>query len=205
MKDFRVQDISRLNVNNGNKIVINLPKNNLVENDELIGELVEKIGQNVTQNTLYLITGRHNPYNDLSDSHIEENNHFGRHILSENMEDYSEILAERPKNTSEQLERLVIVGDQCLYFYSSLFTVSHYNESTANRTTLIYAYDMKPLNTTESKCWKANSTKQEEQAVLDLTYKNDTDPSSPTLRLILNIDSPFYKNKTYLNISSNLF
>jgi hypothetical protein len=206
MKDFRVQDMSRLNVNNGNKIVINLPKNNLVENDELIGELVEKIGQNVTQNALYLITGRHNPYNDLSDSHIEENNHFGRHILSENMEDFSEILAGGSKNTTEQLERLVAV-DNCLYFYSSLFTVSHYNESISNNTIPIYAYDMKPVNTTNSKCWivETNSTKQKEPAFLDLTYVNGTDKNSPILQLQLTIDSPFHKNKTYLNINSNLF
>ncbi len=204
MKDFRVEDISRLNVNNGNKIVINLPKNNLVENDELIGELVEKIRQNVTQNTLYLITGRHNPYNDLSDSHIEEN-HFGRHVLS--AEDYSEILAESRKNTSEQLDQLVVVGNQCLYFYSSLLTVSQYNESIANKTIPIYTYDMKPVDTNSSKCWEveANSTRQKEPAFLDLTYRNDTDKKSPILQLQLIIDSPFSKNKTYLNINSNLF
>ena len=162
MKDFSIQDFNSLNINNGDRVAIELPKNKLVENDELIGQLMAKINENVS-NAMFLLTGRRNSFEgDQSDDQHLVNHRFRRQALDKK--------AAKPAK-SDDIKRLVN-KDDCLYFYTR--SVAVHTKSINNSSVLIASFDTLRFQPTlgDTKCWE-NKDKDTEQepALLDLTYQ----------------------------------
>ncbi|CAG2183399.1 unnamed protein product, partial [Oppiella nova] len=105
-KEFFVQNANDLNINDGKKVVINLPKNDLLENEELIGDLWHKISHNVSENVLFVITGRHNTQT-YNKSGVEVNHRFRRAV-----------------KPNDDLDRLVSI-ESCLYFFTRSLTLTY--------------------------------------------------------------------------------
>ena len=165
LKDFSTQQINALNINNGNKVIINLPKNSLLQNDPLIGQLLDKIKQNVSTDALFLLTGRHNNQFDeeLDTNHSIVVNHRFRRSISE------ESLKRRKLAKKEDMSRLINI-DNCLFFFMRSLNIYYYTQNRENSSVLITSFDSFRNKPTlgDSQCWKSNG---EEPAVLDLTYQ----------------------------------
>ncbi|XP_054169263.1 uncharacterized protein LOC128966437 [Oppia nitens] len=153
LNEFTVQDIDNLNINDGNKVMINLPHNTLYENEQLISHLWHQIRPNVSENTIYLISGR-----------------YGDEDFYDNEDNRLNIIHHRFRRATKDDDRLVSI-DNCLYFYmkSLKIVVNSIDPNYPISSTSFNSLEVKPT-LGESKCWQSNDTK--EPAILDLTYSS---------------------------------
>jgi len=192
-------DNSDITIKNGDKVWIEMPGDSLADNDRLIGELLSKIRENITKNTVFLITGRHNQFRSVDLEDRDEEDSRTKELKRVRRADPT------PAPGDNQFLKTVVEGGQgCLYYYTTNVTVS---ELSAGKLTQLAAYD-KPdvqgvLDNTTSHCWVNTTTtggapEQTLPGQLMITYTYD---KKTVTKFNITINSYYVKKSvTYVSI-----
>ncbi|CAG2174444.1 unnamed protein product, partial [Oppiella nova] len=107
-------DNSDITIKNGDKVWIEMPGDSLVDNDRLIGELLSKIRENITKNTVFLITGRHNQFRSVDLEDRDEEDSRTKELKRVRRADPTPAPEDDPL-----LIKVGAVGQRCLYYYTT--------------------------------------------------------------------------------------